>query len=66
MYSAANTFTDSFKFRNKFGLDLALEALKNAWRSRMVRMADLSHFAKVNRVNRVKRVMHSCLKAATQ
>jgi hypothetical protein len=45
--------TDCFKFRHKIGLDVALEALKDAWRSRKVTMADLSHFAKINRVGRV-------------
>ncbi|MFG6447500.1 AbiEi antitoxin N-terminal domain-containing protein [Roseateles sp. BYS180W] len=53
VYSAAKTVTDCFKFRNKIGLDVALEALKDAWRSRKVTMAELSHFAKINRVERV-------------
>ena len=49
------TVTDCFKFRNKIGLDVALEALKDAWRSRRVTMAELNHFAKLNRVERVMR-----------
>lgn len=53
VYSAAKTVTDCFKFRNKIGLDVALEALKDAWRSRKVTMAELSHFAKIKRVERV-------------
>ena len=53
VYSAAKTVTDCFKFRHKIGLDVALEALKDAWRSRKVTMADLSLFAKINRVGRV-------------
>lgn len=53
VYSVAKTVTDCFKFRNKIGLDVALEALKEAWRSRKVTMVELSHFAKVNRVERV-------------
>ena len=52
-YSIAKTVTDCFKFRNKIGLDVALEALKDAWRSRKVTMAELSHFAKINRVEHV-------------
>jgi predicted transcriptional regulator of viral defense system len=63
VYSAAKTVTDCFKFRNKIGLDVALEALKDAWRSRKVTMADLSHFAKINRV---ERVMQPYLEAVTQ
>lgn len=63
VYSAAKTVTDCFKFRNKIGLDVALEALKDAWRSRKVTMAELSHFAKINRV---ERVMQPYLEAVTQ
>jgi len=62
VYSAAKTVTDCFKFRNKIGLDVALEALKDAWRSRKVTMAELSHFAKINRV---ERVMQPYLEAIT-
>lgn len=47
------TVTDCFKFRNKIGLDVALEALKDALRRRKVTMAELSHFARINRVERV-------------
>ena len=63
VYSAAKTLTDCFKFRNKIGLDVALEALKDAWRSRKVTMDELSHFAKINRV---ERVMQPYLEAVTQ
>ena len=61
--SVARTVVDCFKFRNKIGLDVALEALKDAWRSRKVTMAELSHFAKINRV---ERVMQPYLEAVTQ
>lgn len=63
IYCAAKTVTDCFKFRHKIGLDVALEALKDAWRSRKVNMAELSHFAKINRV---ERVMQPYLEAVTQ
>ena len=63
VYSAAKTVTDCFKFRNKIGLDVALEALKDVWRSRKVTMDELSHFAKINRV---ERVMQPYLEAVTQ
>ena len=53
MYSAAKTVTDCLKFRNKIGLDVALEALKDAWRSRKVTMAELNHVARINRGERV-------------
>ncbi len=63
VYSAAKTVTDCFKFRNKIGLDVALEALKDAWRGRKVTMAELSRFAKINRV---ERVMQPYLEAMAQ
>lgn len=60
VYSVAKTVTDCFKFRNKIGLDVALEALKDAWRTRKMTMAEVTHFAKINRV---ERVMQSYLEA---
>jgi hypothetical protein len=63
VYSLAKTVTDCFKFRHKIGLDVALEALKDAWRSRKVTMAELGHFA---RINRVERVMQPYLEALVQ
>ncbi len=53
VYSAAKTVTDCFKFRNKIGLDVALEALKDAWHSRKITMDDVARFARINRVERV-------------
>lgn len=41
VYSAARTVTDCFKYRNRVGLDVALEALREAWRSRKVTMDEL-------------------------
>jgi len=51
----AKTIADCFKFRNKVGLDVALEALRDAWRKRKVTMADLYRFAKIDRVTNVMR-----------
>ena len=60
VYSVAKTATDCFKFRNKIGLDVALEALKDAWRKRRITMVQVKHFA---RINRVEKVMQPCLEA---
>jgi hypothetical protein len=49
----AKTVTDCFKFRNKIGIDVALEALKEAWHARKVTMDELTHFAKINCMERV-------------
>lgn len=55
IYSIAKTITDCFKFRNKIGLDVALEALKDAWRRKLVSIEDLTRFARINRVDRLMR-----------
>lgn len=53
IYSVAKTIADCFKFRNRIGLDVALEALTDAWRQRILTLADLNHFAAINRVQRI-------------
>ena len=51
VYDAAKTIADCFKFRNKIGLDVALEALREGWRER--------------KVNRVANVIRPYLEALT-
>ena len=51
----AKTVADCFKFRNKVGLDIALEALRDAWRKRKVTMVELDRFAATNRMTNVMR-----------
>lgn len=53
--SVAKTVVDAFKYRNKIGLDVALEALREAWASRRVTMDELWHFAQLCRVANVMR-----------
>lgn len=55
VYNVAKTLADCFKYRNKIGLDVALEALREAWRARRFTMADLEHYAGICRVQRVMR-----------
>ena len=55
VYSAARTVTDCFKYRNKIGLEVALEALQDCWRARRCTMDDLWRYAKMNRVQNVMR-----------
>ena len=62
VYSVAKTVTDCFKFRNKIGIDVALEALKDAWHNQRATMAELRHFA---RINRVEKVMQPYLESVT-
>ena len=53
VYSAAKTVADCFKHRNKIGLDVALEALKDARAKKMASADDLWRFAKICRVANV-------------
>ena len=53
VYSLAKTITDCFKFRHKIGLDVALEALKDAWRQRKLNIDEVTRFARINRVAQV-------------
>lgn len=53
VYSVARTVADCFRFRNRVGLDVALEALSEAWRSKRLKMDELNRIAKKLRVQRV-------------
>lgn len=53
--SVAKTVVDCFKFRNKIGLDVALEALREAWQEKRVSMDELWRFATLCRVANVMR-----------
>lgn len=55
IYCPAKTIVDGFKFRNKVGQDVVLEALREGWRSRKVTMKDLVYFSKVCRVEKAIR-----------
>ena len=55
VYSPGKTVADCFKFRNKIGLDVALEALREGWRERRFSMDELWRYAKVCRVANVMR-----------
>ncbi|MEY4729443.1 MAG: hypothetical protein RL020_601 [Pseudomonadota bacterium] len=53
--NVAKTVADCFKFRNKIGLDVALEALREARRAKKASAEGLWHYAKINRVANVMR-----------
>jgi hypothetical protein len=55
VYSTAKTVVDCFKHRNKIGLDVAMGALKDAWRARKASADGLWQYAKVCRVTNVMR-----------
>ncbi len=53
VYSAAKTVADCFKYRNKVGIDVAVEALRDFSRRHRGGATELAHFARVCRVTRV-------------
>jgi len=55
VFSAARTAVDCFRFRNKIGLDVALEALRDGWSQRKFTMDDLWRHATRGRVANVMR-----------
>ena len=55
VFNAAKTVADCFKYRNKIGLDVALEALRDGWQQGKLPMDALWHYATVNRVANVVR-----------
>ena len=55
IYSPAKTVADCFKFRNKIGLDVAIEALREALRAKRCTREELWAAGKVCRVSTVIR-----------
>ncbi|MBI1309676.1 transcriptional regulator [bacterium] len=55
VYSPAKTVADCFKYRNKIGLDVAIEALRDTWRQKRATMDELLEAAKVCRMARIMR-----------
>ena len=53
VFSAAKTVADCFKFRNKIGIDVAVEALRDFSRRHRGGANELSRFARICRVSRV-------------
>jgi predicted transcriptional regulator of viral defense system len=55
VYNLHKTIADCFKHRNKIGLDVAMEALRDAWAQRKLKMDTLTHYARINRVEKAMR-----------
>jgi len=55
VYCPAKTIADCFKYRNKIGLDVAIEALRDGVQKRKCTVDDLWHYARVCRVTNVLR-----------
>jgi len=55
IYNPAKTIADCFKYRNKIGLDVAIEALKEGWKDKKFNMNDMWTYSKICRVQNVMR-----------
>jgi predicted transcriptional regulator of viral defense system len=55
VYSPAKTVVDCFKFRNKIGLDVALEALRECLHSKRCTVDSIWQYAKICRMQNVMR-----------
>ena len=63
VFCAAKTVADCFKFRNKIGLDVALEALRETHRARKAGIDEIWSYAVINRVGNVMRPYMEALTA---
>lgn len=55
VYNIPKTIADCFKFRNKVGLDVAIEALREAIADRRCTREEIRHYAGVNKVEKIMR-----------
>jgi len=55
VYNPAKTVADCFKYRNKIGLNIAIEALKDCLQQRKCKPADIDHYARVCKISSVIR-----------
>jgi predicted transcriptional regulator of viral defense system len=55
VYGVAKTVADCFKYRNKIGTDVAVEALRECWRARRTSADALWRYAEICRVTNVMR-----------
>ncbi len=55
VYKVAKTIADCFKFRNKIGLDVALEALREGLHQKRCLPNEILEFARINRVEKIIR-----------
>ncbi|MFB0516497.1 MAG: type IV toxin-antitoxin system AbiEi family antitoxin domain-containing protein [Candidatus Neomarinimicrobiota bacterium] len=53
VYNPAKTVADCFKYRNKIGLDVAIEALRDGYRTRKFNVDEIMKYSKVCRVANV-------------
>ena len=55
VFDLAKTIVDCFKFRNKLGIDVALEALHHAWGAGRLSMSSIERYARAAKMSNVMR-----------
>ncbi|WP_070415629.1 type IV toxin-antitoxin system AbiEi family antitoxin domain-containing protein [Sediminispirochaeta bajacaliforniensis] len=55
VYCISKTVADCFKYRNKIGLDVAIEALKDVIQNKRTSIEEIIHYAEVCRVRKIMR-----------
>ncbi len=55
VYCISKTVADCFKYRNKIGLDVAIEALKDVIQNKRATIAEIIHYAEICRVKEIMR-----------
>jgi len=55
IYSKEKTITDCFKYRKKFGIEIAIEALKDYMRQPNPNLNNIMKYARINRVEKIIR-----------
>ena len=53
VYSREKTIVDCFKHRNKVGVEVAIEALKNYWENGNTNLEKIQQFAKISKVDKI-------------
>jgi predicted transcriptional regulator of viral defense system len=53
VFNAAKTVADCFRFRNRIGIDIAVEALKDYWRSSKGTLEELRYYAEICKVRNI-------------
>lgn len=53
IYSLEKTLADCFKYRNKIGLDIAMEALRLYWQRKKINVSKLLEYAKICRCEKI-------------
>lgn len=53
VYSVEKTLADCFKYRNKIGLDIAMEALRLYWQRKKTNVSKLLEYAKICRCEKI-------------